>query len=446
MATDDNLTGLQGVQKLQNILHAKAKEEPNRRFHALIDKVWRMDFLTQAWKQVRQNGGVPGIDRETFDDIESYGVDKWLGELSRDLRENTYVPQPVRQVMIPKKQPGKFRPLGIPCIRDRVAQTSALLILEPIIDADLQPEQYAYRPGRSAIDAVKRVHGLLNTGHREVVDGDLSNYFGEIPHAELMKSIARRVSDGRLLNLIKAWLEMPVVEDDGRGGKRYTNRARKERKGTPQGAPISPLASNLYMRRFILGWQALGYARRFGSEIVNYADDFCVLGKAPAAEMLLAVKRIMNRLHLPINDQKTQCLRCPDEAIAFLGYRIGLNYRRNGTEAYIGTRPSKASVQGICRNISEQTAARFGLMASEDMVLKLNRMLSGWANYYCLGQVSPSYRAIDAHTTKRLRQWLTRKHKAKSEKYVRFSDAKLWEQYGLVRLAPTTKGFAWAKA
>lgn len=305
MATGLNLTGLQGVQKLQTILHVKAKKEPECRFHALVDKVWRMDFLTVAYIQVRRNGGVCGVDGETFADIESKGLETWLGELSGELKEDTYVPKPVRQVMIPKKQPGTFRPLGIPCIRDRVAQTSALLVLEPIIEADLQPEQYAYRPGRSANDAVKRVHGLLNTGHKEVVDGDLSNYFGEIPHAELMKSLARRVSDGRMLKLIKAWLEMPVEEDDGQGGKRLTNRARKERKGTPQGAPISPLASNLYMRRFILGWKVLGYARRFRSEIVNYADDFCVLGKAPATEMLLAVKRLMDHLKLPVNDQKT---------------------------------------------------------------------------------------------------------------------------------------------
>ena len=244
------------------MLHAKAKEEPERRFHALADKVWRTDFLMEAWARVRLNGGSAGVDEERFTDIEVYGVERWLGELSRDLREGTYAPKPVRQVLIPKKQPGQFRPLGIPCIRDRVAQTSAMLVLEPIFEADLQPEQYAYRPERNANDAVKRVHSLLNTGHNEVVDGDLSNYFGEIPHAELMKSIARRVSDGRMLGLIKAWLEMPVVEDDGEGGKRRTNRARRERRGTPQGAPVSPLLSNVYMRRFILGWKALGHARR----------------------------------------------------------------------------------------------------------------------------------------------------------------------------------------
>ena len=326
----------------------------------MSDKLWREDFLQEAWAQVRRNGGSAGVDGESFAHIEERGVGIWLGELARELKDGTYVPQAVRQVLIPKKQPGKFRPLGIPCIRDRVAQTAALLVLAPIVEADLQEEQHAYRPGRSANDAVNRVHSLLNSGRNEVVDADLSNYFGEIPHAELLRSMARRVSDGRLPGLVKAWLEMPVEEDSGQGGKRRTNRARRERKGTPQGAPISPLLSNLYMRRFILGWKLLGYARRFQAEIVNYADDFCVLGKAPAAGMLAVVKRLMQVLKLPINARKTRCLRCPEEPMEFPGYRLGRNYRPTGQGAYIGSRPSKASVQSICRKISEWTSPRNG--------------------------------------------------------------------------------------
>ena len=217
IATDRRLTGPEKVRRLQTILHERAKEEPQRRFHALIDKVWRMDFLQEAWRMVRRNGGSAGVDGETIADIEAKGVEAWLRELSQDLKEGTYQPQAVRQVLIPKKTPGKFRPLGIPCLRDRVAQTSAMLVLSPIFEADLQPEHYGYRPGRSAQDAIKRIHRLLNTGHNEVVDADLSNYFGEIPHAELMKSLARRISDGRMLGLIKAWLVMPVVGEDGKG-------------------------------------------------------------------------------------------------------------------------------------------------------------------------------------------------------------------------------------
>ena len=281
METGGSLTAPESVRKLQTALHAKAKGSPDFRFYSLSDKVWRADVLDAAWQAVRRNGGAAGVDGETVQGIEEQGVKRWLGELARDLKEGTYRPGAVRQVLIPKKQAGKYRPLGIPCVRDRVAQTAALLILAPIFEADLQPEQYAYREGCSAQDAVKRVHRLLNRGHREVVDADLSNYFGEIPHAELMRSVARRVSDGRLLGWIKAWLEMPVEEDDGKGGTRRTNRARREKKGTPQGAPISPLISNIYMRRFIVGWKVLGHARLFDAEIVNYADDFVVCGKAP---------------------------------------------------------------------------------------------------------------------------------------------------------------------
>ena len=446
MATGASLTGSQRVRNLQTVLHAKAKEEPERRFHALYDKVWRKDFLLEAWVMARRNGGRPGIDGERFLDIESQGVERWLGELSRDLRDGTYASAAVRQVLIPKKQPGKFRPLGIPTVRDRVAQTSALLVLAPIFEADLRPEQYGYRPERSALDAVKRIHRLLNRGYHEVVDGDLSNYFGEIPHAELMKSLARRISDGRMLRLIKAWLEMPVEEDDGKGGKRLTHRSRKQGKGTPQGSPVSPLLSNLYMRRFILGWEQRGLAPRFCAEIVSYADDFCVLGKAPAADMLPSVVHLMERLKLPINAQKTRCLRCPAEPMEFLGYRFGWNYRPDGGGAYIGTRPSKASIRSICRKISEQTEPRHGLKDPEQVVERLNRMLSGWAQYFRLGQVSRAYCAVDAHATKRLRQWLCRKHKVRSGKYVRFPDERLWDHYGLHRLAPTTKSLPWAKA
>ena len=292
MGTGESLTASERVQRLQTALHAKAKGAPGFRFYSLSDKVWRDDVLVVAWQAVRRNGGTAGVDGETVADIESFGVDRWLGALARDLKAGTYRPRAVRQVLIPKKQRGKFRPLGIPCLRDRVAQTAAMLVLSPIFEADLQPEQYAYRPGRAAHDAVRRVHRLLTTGHREVVDADLSDYYGQIPHADLLRSIARRVSEGvagdgggggrggrRRTNRARGRLESGRGwrwrwrRTTGAGGRRRTNRARRERKGTPQGAPISPLFSNIYMRRFILGWKVLGYARRFKAEIVNYADS-----------------------------------------------------------------------------------------------------------------------------------------------------------------------------
>ena len=231
----------ESVQKLQTALHAKAKEAPTYRFYALYDKLYREDVLTHAWRLAKANGGAAGVDGQTFQDIEEYGVERWLGELAEDLRKKTYRPQPVRRVYIPKPD-GRKRPLGISTIRDRVAETAAVVILSPIFEADLQPEQYAYRQDATRMDAVRHIHRLLNAGYRDVVDADLADYFDSIPHAELMSSVARRVSDRHMLHLIKQWIVAPVEEEDGRGGKRRTAEARHKKRGIPQGAPIFPAA------------------------------------------------------------------------------------------------------------------------------------------------------------------------------------------------------------
>jgi group II intron reverse transcriptase/maturase len=227
------------VQKLQAALRTKAKESPKFRFYALYDKVYRADVLHVAYEQCRKNAGAPGVDRQTFDDITAYGVEKWLGELAEELRTKQYQPQPVRRVWIPKADGGE-RPLGIPTIKDRVVQTAVLLILDPIFEADLPAEQYAYREGKSALAAVQEVHRLVCYGHSQVIDADLSGYFDSIPHAELMQCVARRVSDGRVLALVKAWLVAAVEETDERGHTQRTTRNKDAGLGTPQGAPVAP--------------------------------------------------------------------------------------------------------------------------------------------------------------------------------------------------------------
>jgi retron-type reverse transcriptase len=239
------------VQKLQTALHDKAKESPSFRFYALYDKVYRKDVLAFAYECCKANGGAAGVDGQKFEDIEAYGRERWLDELTQELKNRTYQPLPVRRVYIPKPD-GKQRPLGVPAIRDRVAEMAAVLVLEPIFEADLLPEQYAYRRDRSALDAVRHVHKLLNTGHGEIVDADLSSYFDTLPHSELMKSVARRVVDRAMLHLIKMWLEAPVEETDERGNKRRSTHNRDEGRGSPQGSPLTPrtqkITSNLTAR------------------------------------------------------------------------------------------------------------------------------------------------------------------------------------------------------
>ena len=258
----------ESVQRLQAALHAKAKGEPEYRFYALYDKVYRRDVLAHAYARCRAKGGAAGVDGQTFAAIELYGRERWLGELAEALRRKTYRPEAVRRVWIPKPD-GTKRPLGIPTIRDRVAQTAAVLVLAPIFEADLAAEQYAYRPGRGALDAVQHVHRLLMSGHTEVVDADLSGYFDSIPHAELLKSVARRVVDGAMMRLVKMWLVMAVEEEDDRGRKQRTTRAKDTGRGTPQGSPISPWLANLYIRRFVVGWKGLGHEARLKARIVN---------------------------------------------------------------------------------------------------------------------------------------------------------------------------------
>jgi len=440
-----NLATPPSVQKLQTALHAKAKENPSFRFYALYDKLYRADVLQYAYACCKANQGAPGVDGKRFEDIEAYGLEQWLGELVLDLKKETYQPEAIRRVYIPKPN-GKLRPLGIATIRDRVAMTAAALVLGSIFEADLPAEQYGYRAERSALDAVRQVHNLLNTGHTQVVDADLSEYYETIPHEGLLKSVARRVVDRRVLHLIKMWITAAVEDTDERGNKKRTTRNREEKRGLPQGSPLSPLLSNLYMRRFVLGWKRLGYEQRFGGRIVTYADDLVICCKRRAEEALVQMRQIMQRLRLTVNEEKTHVCRVPDEYFHFLGYQFGRLFSTKTGKAYLGTYPSKKSVTRLIRSIHELTDHRRCWLDAAELVKSLNRMLCGWANYFKLGPVGKAYRAIDKYTTTRLRRWLRRKHKVRTRGIGCYPDEYLYGNLGLVRLPVLTRNLPWAQA
>jgi group II intron reverse transcriptase/maturase len=435
---------LESTQKLRTALQTKAKGESSFRFYSLYDKVSRKDVLWDAWTRCRFHGGVPGVDGQTFADIEKFGVMEWLNGLAEELRTKTYQPQAVRRVYIPKPD-GKQRPLGIPTIKDRVIQTAVLIVLEPIFEADLQPEQYAYRAGHSALDAVAAVHKLLNQGYTDVVDADLSGYFDTIPHAELMQCVARRVSDKALLHLIKLWLDAPVEETDRRGHVQRTTRNRDEGKGTPQGAPISPLLANLYMRRFLLGWKTLGHEQRLQARIVNYADDFVICCRGTAEQAMSVMRDMMTRIKLTVNEKKTKLCRVPAESFDFLGDTFGRCYKPITGRAYLGTQPSRKKVQKLCELISEQTGRDKTLQEPSELVDRLNRQLRGWANYFRSGSVGKAYRAVDLHVTNRLRQWLCAKHQQPGRGTSRFPNQYLYQTLSLIRLPLLPRNFPWAK-
>jgi len=436
------------VGQLQDALHAKAKESPNYRFYTLYDKMYRADVLWHAYRICQSNDGSPGVDGQTFDDIEKYGRMKWLGELAEELRTKRYRPEPVLRVHIPKPgKPGQTRPLGIPTIKDRVVMTAAMLVLEPIFEADLQPEQNAYRPNRSALDAVTQVSALLYSRHDEVIDADLSGYFDSIPHAELMKSVTRRISDRQMLRLIKMWLQAPVEETDKRGRKHRTTRNKDTGRGTPQGAPISPLLSNLYMRRFILGWKVLGYEQRFQAKIVNYADDLVICCRRNADQAMEAMRSIFRKLKLTVNEEKTHVCQIPDESFDFLGYTFGLCYTAKTGRAYLSERPSKKKIQAVCRRISEVTNRRLCWRDTAEQVALLNRIMVGWANYFCQGPVGMPYRIVTRHARKRLRRWLCRKHKVQTGQAITcYPDKYLNHELGLVQLFLRDRNVPWANA
>jgi len=419
------------IRSLRRKLYEKAKREPDFRFYLLYDKVWRPDILRHAYECAQANGGAPGVDGETFYQIASAGLENWLARLGEELRTKTYQPQAVRRVMIPKPGGGE-RPLGIPTIRDRVAQAAAKLVLEPIFEADMEPSAFGYRPKRGATDAIQSVMVLLRQGYTDVVDADLSKYFDTVPHAELMQSVARRIVDPDMLRLIKLWLQSPVQTTDDNGVRRMEG-GKSVKRGVPQGGVVSPMLANLYMNRFLKHWRRSGCGEAFQAHIVNYADDFVILSRGNAAEALAWTDRVMTRLGLSLNRTKTRLCDARQEQFAFLGYSFGVHVFRVTGRRYQGASPSAKSVQRLKDKVSSMLVPS-NVGDWQEVCKALNRKLRGWGAYFSPGTHSVTDKAIEAHLYDRVRNFLVRRHKMPSRSIGPFRMEAVFGELGVHRM------------
>lgn len=423
------MTDVERVLILGNKLYQKAKQEKGFKFYVLYDKLFIPYMLREAWKQVKKNDGGPGIDGTTISDIEAYGVSTYLTELGEELRKKTYKPMAVKRVMIPKANGGK-RPLGIPVIKDRIAQTTCKMLLEPIFEADFEDSSYGFRPNRSSKDAMAAIKGHLYSGKTTVLDADISKYFDTIPHDKLMIAIKERISDPRVLDLIQMWLKVPIVEDNQyKGGK-------KNKMGTPQGGVISPLLANVYLHlldRIVNKPKSL--FAKMGVKIVRYADDFVLLGSSINDEVMERTKWLLNRMGLTLNEEKTRRTDARKNPFNFLGFtvRYSKDLFRKGRR-YWEIFPSAKSQTKIREKIRDYLDSH-GHSAATDIAKGLNSKVRGWLNYFDVKGVSyatMSKRRLRHYLNNKLYRYYNRKSQRKSRLYGQRAFEVLVSRYGLI--------------
>lgn len=414
---------------LQEKLYQKAKQEREFVFYVLYDKMFIPYFLREAWRRVRANGGSAGVDRMTIEDVEKYGVEQYLNELGEGLQKQTYQPQAVKRVMIPKANGGE-RPLGIPTIRDRIAQTVCKMILEPIFEADFKDSSYGFRQNLSASDAMIAIKENLKAGKTEVYDADLSKYFDTIPHDKLQVALKERIADPRMLKLINKWLKASIYEDG-----QYKS-GKGNRKGTPQGGVISPLLANIYLHLLdrIISHPESQYAK-VGIQIVRYADDFVLMGKSLPKELIENLKHLLSRMGLTLNQSKTREIDARRESFNFLGFtiRYDLN-RKGGNSRYWNLVPSKRSEQRV-RDKVKVFLKTHGHYAAQEVVKGLNQMMRGWLNYFDIKGVSypaMSKRKLRFYLHNSLNRYYHRKSQRKCKLYGHKAFDVLVTKYGLI--------------
>ena len=414
-------------------LYQKAKQQPDFRFYILYDKMFLPYLLRQAWKRVKAGGKTPGIDNVRVETIEQYGVEAYLEQLGEELRTRTYRPQAVKRVMIPKANGGQ-RPLGIPSLRDRIAQNVAVRILEPIFEADFEESSYGFRPGCSAKDAMAAIKTNLKAGKTQVYDADLSGYFDSIPHGRLMKTLNQRITDPRMLKLIHMWLKAPVVEDGSYKGDK------KHKEGTPQGGVISPLLANMYLHlvdRIVNHPTSL--FTRYGVRMVRYADDFVLMAHNIPPVILGRLKRILTRMGLTHNEQKTHLVNATKQPFDFLGFtvRYDRDLKCRGFR-YWNLTASKKSEKKLTGKI-RMFLSTHGHLSPPLIAQGLNRMLRGWLNYFEMKGISytaMNKRRLRHYLMSRLHRYYGRKSQRKSSLYRQNAFEVLVSRYGLID--PTT--------
>lgn len=394
------LTNIEKIREFQRKLNEKAKANLKFRFYSLYDKTYRTDILEEAWRRVKANGGTSGIDGVTIEDVESHGKSEYLAELQKELKEEQYKPKPVKRVYIPKAN-GKMRPLGIPIVRDRIVQTAFLIILEPIFEADFTESSYGFRPKKSAHGAIREIYKYLNWGCEQIYDVDLEKFFDTVEHWKLMNLLARRISDGKILHVIKQWLSCGYVEDD---------QHRQSKQGTPQGGVISPLLANIYLNPVDKAFERskLGNISQGSIHIVRYADDMIILAEQKLEKGIALLEHYTDRLGLSLNKEKTRKINFKEEKkVEFLGFQFHRVTNRKSKTRLVLVAPSPNSQKRCKENIRKLINHNTPLKV-KDQIENLNRFMKGWTGYYRLGNSMQVLGKICQYTCKRVRRLIQR--------------------------------------